>query len=197
VEGLGAGLSTPLLLLVNGPPAIGKSTLARRWVDDHPLALVVDIDELRVRMGRWDAHPESKQLARSLAVALVRSHLASGHDVVVPQLLGRPDFIETLEVVASEEGAAFVEVLLRAPAEVVLARLARRRAELRTPHPQDEIDPALDGEILATTMTSLDRIASTRPQTMVVDATADDPTTVYAELLRLTRSARPPAAPSG
>ena len=92
---------------------------------DHPLALVVDIDELRVRMGGWDAHPESKRLARSLGVSLIRTHLRAGHDVVVPQLLGLVDFIETLESVAADEGAEFVEVLLRAPARVVDSRLRR------------------------------------------------------------------------
>ena len=195
MEGLGARLSGPSLLLINGPPAIGKSTLARCWADDHPLSLVVDIDELRVRMGRWDSHPESKRLARSLGVALVRSHLQSGHDVVVPQLLGLTDFIEVLEGVAVDEGAEFVEVFLRAPIEVVRARLARRRTELRTPHPQDEIDPALDEELITSAVASLDRIAARRPRTIVVDASSGDVSVVYAELVR--RSARPRGEPSG
>jgi predicted kinase len=195
VEGLGAGLTR--LLLLNGSPAVGKSTLARRWADGHALALVVDIDELRVRLGGWQQHDESKRIARTLAVALIREHLASGRDVVVPQLLGRTDFIETLEVVAAEGGATFVEVLLRAPADVVLARIARRRAELRAPHPQDEIDPARDEQILTSVVALLEAVAVARPATVVVDASSDDPATVYAELLRLTPSARPPAAPSG
>jgi predicted kinase len=194
VEGLGAGLS-PRLVLLNGAPAVGKSTLARRWVDDHPLALVVDIDDLRVRLGGWQRLPESKAIARSLGVALVRSHLGSGHDVVVPQLLGRTDFIETLASVAGAEGAAFVEVLLRAPVDVVLRRLAQRRTELTVPHPQDEIDPDRAHEVVATTVASLDEVARVRGGTIVVDASPVVAVGVYAVLLR--RSSPPPADRSG
>jgi predicted kinase len=186
VEGLGAGLS-PRLLLLNGPPAVGKSTIAHRYADGHPLALVVDIDELRVRLGQWRQVNESKGIARSLGLALVRDHLRRGHDVVVPQLLGLTDFIETLAEVAQEAGAEFVEVLLRAPAPVVEARLADRRAELeRTgrPHPQDEVDVARVPEVVASVLQSLDAVARTRPATIVVDASGDDPAAVYAEVLR-------------
>ncbi|HEV2886883.1 MAG TPA: AAA family ATPase, partial [Jatrophihabitans sp.] len=67
------------LLLLNGPPGVGKSTLARLLVRDHPLALCLDIDLLRRSIGRWDEHPrESGLLARDIAVAAARVHLLSG-----------------------------------------------------------------------------------------------------------------------
>lgn len=65
----------------------------RGWL----LALVVDIDNLRTHLGQWDAHQESRLLARDLAIALVKCHLDAGHEVVVPQFLGRLEFIERLE----------------------------------------------------------------------------------------------------
>lgn len=34
------------LIQLDGPPGAGKTTLARRYLADHPLALVVDIDDL-------------------------------------------------------------------------------------------------------------------------------------------------------
>jgi predicted kinase len=183
---------------LNGAPAVGKSTLARSYADDHPLALVVDIDELRIRLGQWQQRGESKRIARSLGIALVRDHLRRGCDVVVPQLLGLTDFIETLAAVASDEGAEFVEVLLRAPAAVIEARLAARREELArtgTAHPQDEIDVDRVPEVLASVLQSLDAVASARPATIVIDASSANRAAVYAELRR--RSCPPPSGPSG
>ena len=43
----------PRLILLNGPPAAGKSTLARRWSDDHPGTLLLDIDLLRTMVSGW------------------------------------------------------------------------------------------------------------------------------------------------
>jgi predicted kinase len=77
-----------VLLLVNGPPGVGKSTLARRYVADRPRALLVEVDELRTRLGGWATDEESKVLARELAVDLIHGHLARGYDVVVPQFRG-------------------------------------------------------------------------------------------------------------
>ncbi|MBA3302830.1 MAG: AAA family ATPase, partial [Acidimicrobiia bacterium] len=40
----------PRLILLNGPPGIGKSTLAQRFVDEHPLALNLDLDAVRAML---------------------------------------------------------------------------------------------------------------------------------------------------
>jgi predicted kinase len=129
-----------VLLLVNGPPGVGKSTVARRWADDHPRSLVVEVDELRTRLGGWARDDESRVLARELAVDLITDHLARGCDVVVPQYLGRPEFRDRLRALASERGVAFVEVCLVAPAEVAADRFRLRRAELaEASHPEADV----------------------------------------------------------
>jgi len=92
------------LIHFNGPPGVGKSSLARRYLEDHPLALMVDIDDLRTHLGQWATHEESRLLARDLALALVECHLGAGHEVVVPQFLGRLAFIEKLEATAARCG---------------------------------------------------------------------------------------------
>src|SRR3954451_25050594 len=103
----------PRLVHLNGPPGIGKSTLARLYVRDHPLSCCLDIDSFRRLIGGWDVHPEeSGQLARQMALAMAREHLGSGHDVVLPQFVARPEFVSRLSGVATEAGADFFEVVL-------------------------------------------------------------------------------------
>ncbi|KDN18272.1 AAA family ATPase [Amycolatopsis rifamycinica] len=136
------------LILLNGPPGSGKSTLARRYAEDHPPALALDVDRIRAMLGGWRTSPgEAGLLARDIAAAAARTHLAAGHDVVVPQLVARPGFAERLEAVASECGASFHEVVLLPGREVVRRRFAARGSseiEAAAPLTGRELDRAYE-----------------------------------------------------
>jgi predicted kinase len=115
------------LVLLNGPPAVGKSTIARRYADEHPLTLVLEIDLVRALLGAWLDDPHrSGWAARMIALAMARTHLEAGHDVIVPQLLTRREFVEMLRETSESAGAAFSELTLMDPRDVVLARLEQR-----------------------------------------------------------------------
>jgi predicted kinase len=118
------------LVLINGAPAIGKSTLARRYGQDYPLTLVLDVDQVRNMLGRWlDSPEESGTLARRMAIAMAGVSLREGHDVVVPQFLGRVDFILSLQDLCESVDADFVEVALLSSREDVVRRFSQRTHE--------------------------------------------------------------------
>jgi predicted kinase len=110
-----------MMIVLNGPPGCGKSTLAQMYVDAHPLSLNLDIDRVRSLIGRWRDEPyQAGLLARAIALAAARTHLAAGHDVVMPQFLGRPTFLEQVERLAGEVGAHFHEIVLLDSKETAL-----------------------------------------------------------------------------
>ncbi|UOZ09804.1 AAA family ATPase [Amycolatopsis sp. WQ 127309] len=153
------------LILLNGPPGSGKSTLARRYADDHPPALALDVDRVRALIGGWRESPgPAGLLARDLATAAARTHLAAGHDVVVPQLLARPEFAERLEALARETGASFHEIVLLPGREVALRRFAERgssEVEAAVPLTRAELAKAYD---------AVAAFAKTRPRAMALRA---------------------------
>ena len=129
--GDGEDVVRPVLVLLNGIPASGKSTLARRWVEgaQSGLGLALDIDLLRGMLGSWRRTPgEAGLAARAMALAAVSVHLGNGHDVIVPQYLPRSDFIDQLASSAETSNAAFVECVLLVDHEVASDRFLSRAA---------------------------------------------------------------------
>ena len=113
----------PRLIHLNGPPGIGKSTLAGLYADDHPGVLNLDIDLLRSLIGGWrDRFAETGAIVRPLALGLAATHLAGGRDVIMPQFIGRLTAIERFEAVAHGNDAAFCEIALMDSKEQSVAR---------------------------------------------------------------------------
>ena len=151
---------------LNGPLGVGKSTIADGLIGSRRMALNVDIDELRVRLGGWRNDPEAKPVARALGFGLVRSHLASGYDVVLPQLLVRFDVIEQLASVAAAASAEFIEVVVVAPVEDILDRLADTTAR---PHPRDHLSREELREQIEYALQQLRRRVDIQKKALLVD----------------------------
>ena len=178
-------------MLVNGAPATGKSSLARRFAAEHPLALVLDIDEVRAMLGAWlDTPAEAGLLARRLALAMAQVHLSGGRDVLVPQLLPRLGFVEELDGLAAATGSSFVEIALVAadPAGAV-ERLHRRTARDEDRSHRDaarlvEQHPDLDA-LLADYHAGVLAVVAARPATHTITTVEGEEDAAYAELLTI------------
>lgn len=126
------------LILLNGPPGVGKSTIGRRLRDDRPLSLLVDFDELWPLIGDWQHNENSQQLAIDAGLAMARAHLRAGHDVVAAQFAVGQDFFDAIDAIVAETSAACHEIVLTGEPERVAAQFRRRRAE-RTLAGEDDV----------------------------------------------------------
>jgi predicted kinase len=176
----------PRLIVLNGPPAIGKSTLARRYVDAHPWAMDVDIDSVRRLFGRWQDDPvRAGLLARAMTLTMARAHLDDGYDVVLPQYLGNPLFLEQAETVAVETGAQFFEFVLMDNRDEVVRRFNERtRATAKSAHlDAGRLVAQLGGDpALFAMYDRLLLVISARAGSVVVQCPRDAIDEVYAEL---------------
>ena len=175
----------PRLILLNGPPASGKSTLAQLYADEHPLALNLDIDKIRSMIGGWRADPAATGLlARQIALAAARTHLSAGHDVVIPQLVARQEFVSQLEALAAACGAEYHEVFVLADEPSAIRQYserARSLADAVRPDPAISID--LTPEKLAQAHRSMRAFAAGRPAAAVIRTQTGQVQSAYSALL--------------
>jgi len=168
----------PVVTLLNGPPASGKSTLAQRWADVEDVLEVINIDTIRSGLALWPSNPEAAGLAaRRMALEMISQQLTTGRSVVVPQFLRRADFIEELAEVANGGAATFIEVALRTNRdEAIEGFLERSRAPSRVEDLDAEVLVATSGrrEHLGEMHDALTELCRSRSQTRYVDVIRGD-----------------------
>jgi predicted ABC-type ATPase len=166
----------PRLIHLNGPPGIGKSTLAQLYADAHPGVLNLDIDRVRALIGGWrERFAETGAIVRPVALSMAGTHLRGGRDVVMPQYLGRLREIERFEAVASDGGAVFCEVVLMDTKQRSLERFHRRGADGELPwhrYVQEIVERNGGRALLAEMHDQLTAVLAARPGATVVPSTA-------------------------
>ena len=177
----------PRLIHLNGPPGIGKSTVARMYADAHPSVLNLDVDVVRSLLGGWrEDFLAAGELVRPLALAMARTHLGAGNDVVLPQFLGRLSEVERFEAAATSAGAAFVEVVLMDARPAAVERFAARAHDDSDPWHRTVValvEEAGGTVALESMYDSVLGVVEARPSAVVVRSAEGDPASTYAAVV--------------
>ncbi|MGN6250804.1 MAG: AAA family ATPase [Marmoricola sp.] len=119
-----------MLIHLDGPSGVGKTTIARRYAEEHPGVLACDIDRLRTMVGGWQHDfVGAGELVRPVALAMIGAHLRGGHDVIVPQMLLHDAERDALRAVAADGGHTYLPLVLTAPPGHARARFEGRGRE--------------------------------------------------------------------
>ena len=172
----------PRLVLINGAPGSGRSTMAQALAQDREMTLAVDVDTIKHSLGRWDEDPAASGLhARRVSLALAEEHLSAGYDVVLWQYLARVSFIEDLAALAERLDARFFEFVLDIDAPTLANRIALRASE--PDRPEHMVNDRLVGPQDASRFVeSMETLRQIRPRSVWVDARRSHSSTL--DLLR-------------
>lgn len=117
----------PKLIILYGFAASGKTTLAKKYTDNHPLSMMIEGDEIINMMGEWRKYEsEARNLVFSHTCSIVKNQLQSGHNVLLPYLLTDESQIKNFEEIATAVGCDFYEVSIHADKDTSLKRLLKR-----------------------------------------------------------------------
>ncbi len=179
-------MTKPKLILINGFNASGKTTIAKKYIADHSLAMAVEADALVENIGDWTNHrKEVRRLAFELTKGLIRAYLPSGHDAVLPYIITDVQEAEQFELIARDCGAAYYEVVLYNERAEAIARLLERGrwGGERGPLIRETDMPAIE-----TDFTNMQAALEKRPKTTKLPLIGNDAEATYRQLLQLIES---------
>lgn len=177
----------PRLIILNGPLGIGKSTLASKYADEHPITLRLDIDDIRTYISHWrDYDEQSADSSKKMALAMAKVHLSVGYDVVIPQIIRKAVLLESFEQVALEADADFKEVLLLVSKEEAVRRFKERSYAQGYEtgfRPGGLIDTGGREKKLSTMYDDMISTTNKRPNTIIIEPEYGNIDSTYGELI--------------
>ncbi|MBI2912079.1 MAG: AAA family ATPase [Chloroflexi bacterium] len=125
----------PVLVILSGLPATGKSTLARLLADRLPACIVASDAQRRILFPQPAYTPEESRLVFDLSHRLTAELLSRCRNVIFDATNLRERYRDDLYQIASATGSRPLLVRLIASGAVVATRLAHRASGSREGHP--------------------------------------------------------------
>src|SRR5687767_4676429 len=112
------------LVILNGPPGVGKSMIAKKLHEEMPMSLLIEGDEWRRQVSHWQEHrQESHDLIYAIKIAAAETALKMGSSVIIDKtIFGSDSSLDALIASARAHNAAAYEFILNADKETVLSR---------------------------------------------------------------------------
>lgn len=96
-------MNTAKLIILYGFAGSGKTTIARKYVDNHPLSMMIEGDDIINMMGKWREHEdEARGLVYQHTCSIVKNQLQAGHVVILPYLLTDATHIESFKKITED-----------------------------------------------------------------------------------------------
>lgn len=178
----------PKLIILNGAPGVGKSTLAQKYADMYPLTLKLDVDVIRRFISNYrEQFHESGSLSKTLALEMARTHLNSGHDVIIAQCYRKLENLQELERLAQDCNVDFYEFLLSLSKEEAIARFIKRGQDEGAPDgflPNGLVTRGGGRTKLESMYDEMMTVVSQRPNMIIIEPALDDVEKTYTELMK-------------
>lgn len=170
------------LIVLNGFAAAGKTTIAKKYIAEHPLSLALEADAIVDNIGDWIHHEdEVRRLTFDLSKAMLRVYLVAGHDVVLPYLVTNADEVEAFESIASECSADYYEFVLYSNRDDAIGRLLKRGKWGETTSPPLTRDDMPQIEAL---LDKMEAALVGRPASIKIELNDDTPDETYYKLMQ-------------
>ncbi len=115
------------LIILNGPPGVGKSTIAARLHKDISNSILLDIDEIRRSIPNYkEQRKESLILAYQEAMRTIEDCLAKDQTVIIDKVVSDSDTLDSFVEAGNKQGVVINEILLFADKESVQKRADER-----------------------------------------------------------------------
>ncbi len=125
------------LIVIFGPPGVGKTTLADVLHDELAYTAHIGVDHIKRFISQFREIPAHQTVSRAVINAMAVEYLKNGINVIIEQSMSRSE-VEKLEEIAKQHVARFLAYRLDAPTEVLRERTAERSVRLGKPLIADE-----------------------------------------------------------